>query len=252
MLFRSDADPSRDAADRQIVLPAGIDKDGDESADGAQRRAQRLRRPLVTGLAVILGAGVLVGGGVALAAWIGADDSAPSGSAGSASSTDTDPAYAGIVADFEAFARGVDGVSDGDAAVLVEVVAGPDGEAPRGSADVLLDADGEGQIQQVAAALASWTSDAESAGRVTLDVRLTTAAGAVDLSRPASANAERLAVAAEVVQDPEIEEFWIGASRVDLTLAAGADREQGLQEWTERVAEAAPSMAVTVRTVDVG
>lgn len=247
-----DADPSRDAADRQIVLPAGIDKDGDESADGAQRRAQRLRRPLVTGLAVILGAGVLVGGGVALAAWIGADDSAPSGSAGSASSTDTDPAYAGIVADFEAFARGVDGVSDGDAAVIVEVVAGPDGEAPRGSADVLLDGDGQLQIQQVAGVLTEWTSEAEAAGRVVLDIRLTTVTGAVDLSRPASANAERLAVAAEVVQAPEIEAFWIGASRVDLSLAAAADREQGRQEWMERVAQIAPTMAVTVRTADDG
>lgn len=248
-----DSDP-RPGGDRPVLLPDGL---GHSAGSGHGRPHRTGWRRLAGVLAVVVGAGVLVGGVVALAARVGVDGatSAP-GSQESAEQTDrasddVDPAYADVVADFTAFARGIDGVSDGDAGVLVEVVADADGGAPRGTADVLLDATGEGRMAAIAAALTDWADEAEAAGRIELDVRLSTTDGAVDLSRPASANAERLAVAAEVVQDDGIVEFWIGESRVDLVLVAGADRAQGLEQWTGRVGEIAPAMAVTVRSADV-
>ena len=208
-------------------------------------------RVLVGALVVIVGGGILVGGAVALAARFGADGAttAKDGSGQSAAQPDGG-ADIPAVADFESFARGIDGVSDGDAAVVVELATVSGEETPRGTVDVFLDADGERDITAVAAALTGWTSDAEAAGLLVLEVRLSTADGAVDLSRPASANAERLAVASEVVEDPDVAAFWIGASRVDLKVVAGVDQTQSLARWTARVSEIAPSMSVTVRSSD--
>ena len=248
-----DADPHPDAVDRPVLLPGGLP----EPASTRRGRGPRGRWRVLAGvLAVVVGAGVLVGGVIALATRIGVDGAATPGSQDAAAeqsgaaTDEVDPAYAAVVADFEAFARGVDGVSDGAAAVVVEVVADADGGVPRGTADVFLDAAGEGQMVEIAAALTGWADDAEAAGRIELDVRLSTTDGAIDLSRPASANAERLAVAAEVVRDDAVAGFWIGASRVDLVLAAGADQREGLERWTARVGELAPAMAVTVRPAD--
>lgn len=243
MAPRSDTDP-RDS-DRQVVLPGGLsDPGGTRLGRGGRSR----RWVLMVVLAVVLGAGILVGGTIALVTGLGAD-----------SSTVTDegtdrltPADAAVVADFEAFARGLEGVSDGDAAVVVEAISPQDGGIARGTADVLLDPAGEGQMAQVAAALTDWADEAEAAGSIELDLRLSTTDGAVDLSRPGSANAERLAVAAEVVRDDAVVEFWIGESRVDLVLAAGTDQGDGLARWTQQVGEIAPTMAVAVRTADAG
>ena len=211
----------------------------------------RWLRVLAGALVVLVAGGILVGGAAALVARLGADGAATSqDESGQSGSGSEDGAGVPAVTDFESFARGIDGVSDDDDAVVVELVPGSESDTPRGTADVLLDADGEGAIAAVAAALTGWASDAEAAGAIVLDVRLTTAGGAVDLSRPASANAERLAVAGEVVADPDLAAFWIGASRVDLVLAAGADQPERLAWWTARVGEIAPSMSVTVRTAD--
>ena len=247
-----DSDPQLDSG-RPVLLPDGLGESA-LSQHGHPRRAGW--RGLAGVLVAVVGAGVLVGGIIALAARVGVDGAATApGSHESAEQTarasdDVDPAYAAVVADFTAFARGIDGVSDGDAGVLVEVVADADGGVPRGTADVLLDETGEGRMAAIATALTDWADEAQTAGRIELDLRLSTTDGAVDLSRPASTNAERLAVAAEVVQDDGVVGFWIGASRVDLVLVSGADREQGLEQWTGRVGEIAPAMAVTVRTAD--
>lgn len=241
MAPRSDTDP-RDA-EHQVVLPGGLpEPDGERLGRGGRSR----RWVLTVVLAVVLGAGVLVVGAIAVVTGLGVDSST-----GTDEGTDRlAPADAAVVADFEAFARGLEGVSEGDAAVVVEAVSPQDGGIPRGTADVLLDPAGEGQMSQVAAALTDWAEAAETAGRIELDLRLSTTDGAVDLSRPGSANADRLAVATVVVSDDTVVDFWIGESRVDLVLAAGADQGDGLVRWTQRVAEIAPTMAVAVRTAD--
>lgn len=246
-----DADPHHDAADRPVLLLGGLS----EPAATRRGRGPQGRWRVLTGvLAVVVGAGVLVGGVIALATRIGVDGAATTPgsqeSVAESEATSVDPAYAAVVADFESFARGIDGVSDGDAAVIVEVVADTDGGTPRGTADVFLDAAGEGQVAEIAAALTDWSDEAETAGRIALDVRLSTTDGAIDLTRPASVNAGRLAVAAEVVRDEDVAGFWIGASRVDLVLVADADQQQGRERWTARVGELAPTMAVSVRTAD--
>lgn len=248
-----DADPHPDAADRPALLPGGLAEP--EPAPTRRGRGPRgWSRVLAGVLAVAVGAGVLVAGIVTLVTRIGVDDAATtptsqeSGAAQQdATADEDDPAYAGLVAEVEAFARSLDGVSDGDAAVVVEVVGDPGDGTPHGTVDVFLDAAGEGRMAEIAAALTDWADDAEAAGRITLDVRLSTTDGAIDLSRPASVNVERLAVAAEVVRDDAVAGFWIGASRVDLVLVAGADQGEGLQRWTARVGEIAPTMAVAVR-----
>lgn len=234
-----------------VLLPDGLQTPHD---DPTPRRARARWRVLVGVLVALVGGGVLVGGAVAIIARIGVDgagtpvDGAQSSTQPQAGST----GVSGPVADFESFALGLDGVSDGDAAVVVELAAVADGEAPRGTADVLVDADGERRLAAVATELTGWTSEAEAAGLAVLDVRLSTADGAVDLSRPASANSDRLAVAGEVVEDPEIGAFWIGASRIDLILVAGADQSQARERWTQRVGELAPGMAVTIRAAEAG
>ena len=244
-----DPDLLPDDARPDILRPV----DGTQPAPGPRAWWRGLAGVLV----VLVAAGVLVGGAVALVAKVGMGGTGGAGSAPDGSGTSTsraqDEAAAAkdpAVADFESFAAGLDGVSGGDAAVVVELVSVADGETPRGTADVLLDPSGEGKITEVAAALTGWASEAEAAGRIALDVRLSTADGAVDLSRPATENADRLAVASEVLEDSEIAGFWIGASRVDLVLVAGADQGQARERWTARVGEIAPTMAVTVRGSD--
>ncbi|SDC88792.1 hypothetical protein SAMN05216410_2474 [Sanguibacter gelidistatuariae] len=252
-MARRTAESADDAGHRSDLLPDGLPgAETDTRSAGARARW----RVLAIVLALVVGAGVLIGGVVALVVRVGvgssAQDSAPGASVSSSSldGSPVDPAVAAVVADFETFARGLDGVSDADGAVSVDVAGDSAGGVPRGAAEVLLAGDGWEQADALAAALTGWTSAAEAEGRVVLDVRLTTADGSVELSRDGSANAPRLAVVHAVAGDDEVDTFSIGSSRVDLILVPGAAQAPALERWRALVAEIAPTMAVTVRSAE--
>ena len=107
---------------------------GLQRKDSQPGRDGRRWRVVAGVLAVLVGGGALVAGAAALADRVGSGDE---GSGEGSAQTETSQTI-GPVADFESFARGVDGVSDGDAAVVVQLVADTTGATPRGTADVLL------------------------------------------------------------------------------------------------------------------
>lgn len=229
------------------MLPDGLPEDTTTTRGVGPRARWRV---LLTVLAVVVVAGVLIGGLVAIVVQVGVGGAAQDSTAGESSGTSsTDPAVVAVAADFESFARGLDGVSSADGAVSVDAVLDAEG-VPRGAAEVLLADDGWDQADALAAALTGWTSAAEADGRGVLDVRLATADGSVDLSRDSAANAPRLAVVRAVADDDEVDTFVIGSSRVDLVLVPGADQSAALDRWRALVADRAPTMSVTVRSAD--